>query len=202
MKAARRWGGLAALLGGLALAGGPPGPLTREAALRGLPGVTVTEAPTGDFKADSARWMTGVGYTHAVRVQVGSRAERVLLSLGAREDSSTVNSLLAHVETAAPTAAQRQALVTVARGFLTACAPDLAGQAQSVWAGLARSNWAGALGWQDRQLGPVRVGWSGREGLKVAGREVAGLGVEWPGSSGRCVFEAPPVPRRGTAAAH
>lgn len=187
----RRWGRGSLILGlsGVALAGGggPPGPLTRDAALRGLPGVTVTEGLDTTLGAE-------VAYTHAVRVQVGTRAERVLFSSGAVKNSSTVNSLIAYVETATPTASQRQALVAVARGVLTACAPDLAPQAQSVWAGLARHNWAGALGWQDRQLKAVRVGWSGREGLNVAGREVAGLSVEWPGGSGRCVFEAVPFP--------
>ncbi|MBB5235853.1 hypothetical protein [Deinococcus budaensis] len=149
-----RWGrgGLILGLSGVAPAGGggPPGPLTRDAALRGLPGVTVTEAPSGDFEEDSARWMTGVGYTYAVQVRVGERAERVLLSPGAIRNSAMVNDLLACVETTQPTAAQRQALVTVARGFLTACAPTLAAQAQSVWGGLTSHHGAGALGWQDR----------------------------------------------------
>lgn len=192
-----RRGSLILCLSGIALAGGggPPGPLTREAALRSLPGITVTEAPTGEFEKDSARWMAGAAYTYAVRVKIGTRTERVLLSPTAAENSSTVNSLLAYVETTQATATQREALITVARGFLSACAPDFAHQAQSVWPGLARHNWAGALGWQDRPLGRGRVGWSGREGLNVAGREVTGLRVEWPGSSGRCVFEGVPSPR-------
>lgn len=183
-------------LSGLVVAGGggPPGPLTRDAALRSLAGVTVTEAPTGNFEIDSARWMTGVCCTHAVQVQVGTQHERVLLSLGASGNSATVNDLLAYVETVTPTASQRQALVAVARGVLTACAPDLAQQAQAVWDGLARHTWAGALGWQDRRLKTVRVGWSGREGLRVVDREVTGISVRWPGDSGRCVFEAVPFP--------
>ncbi|GMA15654.1 hypothetical protein E5F05_20925 [Deinococcus metallilatus] len=190
MKVVQRWGGLALCLSGLALAGGggPPAPLTRDAALRRLPGVTVTEAPTGNFEVDSARWMSGVGYAYAAQVRVGTKAERVLLSPVAIDNSSTVNSLRAYVETTSPTASQRQALVHVARSFLQGCAPEQAAQAQSIWPGLARHDWTAALGWQERQLGSVRVGWSRREGLNVAGHEAAGLSVDWPRSSGRCVF--------------
>lgn len=173
-----------------ALAGGsePPVQITSDSVLQGLTGVTVTEAPTGNFEVDSARWRSGVGYTYAVQVRVGTQRVRVLLSPGAIEDSSTVNTLRAYVDTPSAAAAQRQALVRLARGFLQACAPHLSGQAQSVWAGLTRYNWAGALGWQDRLLGSVRVGWSGREGMSVGDRNVTGIAVTWSRSSGRCVF--------------
>jgi len=187
------WKFLPLVLGGPALAGGTETApathqLSRDAALRGLPGVTVTEEPTGDFETDSARWMTGVGYTHALRVPVGRTFQRVLVSATASENSSTVNGLLVYVETLTASTAQRQAMVAVARGFLEACVPGLTPQARSIWAGLSGHEWQGVPGWQDRQLGQVRVGWSGRDGLNVADQEVTGMSLEWPGDMGRCVF--------------
>ncbi|MFK7601834.1 hypothetical protein ACI3L1_06435 [Deinococcus sp. SM5_A1] len=129
-----------------------------------------------------------MSYSYDVQVSVGGERVRVLLTPGASENSLTVNNLRAYIDSPFATSSQRQALVRVARGFLQTCAPPLAAQAQPVWAGLARHNWAGVLGWQDRLLGSVRVGWSGREGMSVGERNVTGISVTWPRSSGRCVF--------------
>lgn len=178
------------LLWTTALAGGsgPPAQITSGSVLHGLSGVTVTEAPTGNSEVDSARWRADANYTYAVQVRVETERVRVLLTPGAAENSATINIVTAYVDAPTASASQRQALIAVSRGFLEGCAPQLLPQAQSIWAGLARYDWAGVLGWQDRLLGSVRVGWSGREGLNVGKRDVTGISVNWPSGSGRCTF--------------
>jgi hypothetical protein len=151
--------------------------LTPDRVLRGLPGVTVTQGPT-----------SGRNYSFAVYRRVGTSPLRVLITPGAAGNSATINTVLVYVEAPSATASQRQALVEVARGFFQACAPQVAVQAAPLWTDPTRTGWAAARGWQTRVLGSVRVGWSGPEGLTVAGTEATGLSVEWPGNSGRCVL--------------
>ncbi len=174
-----RWTALAVCLSGPALAGsgGPPVALTPERVLRDLPGVTVTQGPT-----------SGRNHSFAVSRRVGPTPVRVLVTPGAAGNSSTINTVLVYVEAPSATASQRQALVEVARGFFRACAPQMAVQAAPLWTEPTRTGWAAARGWQTRVLGGVRVGWSGPEGLTVAGTEASGLSVEWPGDLGRCVL--------------
>lgn len=164
-------------------------PVPVRQAIAALTGVTVLEAPpvTPDYAALDRYYSTRLA-AYVVAVPVAGEAQRVLLSPGASEGSGRINDVMVFVDQRVATPAQRAALVRVALGLLNVCWPVEVQPLAGFWPQLITAPWEKSLGWQERREGALTVGWSGREGMTVAGVERAGLTLTWPSGGGRCTF--------------
>ena len=197
---------LLAALASTALANGQSGfhhlPLSRREALQALPGVSLVaalpfDAPSTQLLSREQGEAQGAYLrthptSYTVMVQIGNRRERLFVNLSSTEESQTVNSLMAFVDTPRATPAQREALIRLATGFMKLCWPARGLNIEdSFWQQLLQQPWEKNLGWQTKQLGNLKLEWSGRKGLYPLGdhkTERAGLVLQWPKNAGRCTF--------------
>ena len=174
--------------------------ITSRAALGAIAGVRVLESPPylgktvltqAEVKALGQHFNRhNANYT--VSLKVRGVQEQVFVTPGGIDNSATVNSLNVYVNAVTASTAQREALVRVATGFLGVCSPGASQRlSDSFWQARLRQPWEKDLGWKEKTLGQVKVGWSGREGLSFQGPKGpyrASLTLEWPKDSGRCIF--------------
>lgn len=146
--------------------------------LRELPGVRqVAKVPDPQ--------LGNVNYTHRLTLPgVG----QVFLTLGALESSSTPNLVRVWVPAPHATLQQQRALAAVVRHVLIGCYGPFTAQQSRALQSVAHQNWWLDLGQQEQQVGPLKINWSGREGLNVGGYEVSGIYVEWPKNQGLCTW--------------
>ncbi len=167
----------------------PGAALPIRAAIAALTGVTVVEAPPRSTDARvQAQYFRNRFSAYTVRVRTGDHPERVVLTHSVRDGSLTLNDLTVYVEQPHATADQRRALVQVALGLFNTCWPAEAQPLDGFWTGLSARAWEQDQGWQERQVGVLTVGWSGRDGFSLGGTEVTALNLNWPGGTGRCTL--------------
>ncbi|WP_157451173.1 hypothetical protein [Deinococcus puniceus] len=171
----QKLGWLTVGLGGLALAGGRDAPTFLDV-FRQTPGARqVIKVPDEQLGT--------LGYTHRLIFQnVGA----VFLTRGALEGSDTPNTITAWVSTSHASIQQQRAMVAVIRHTVARCHAPLTAQQLNMLHALAERDWRLKLGWQEQQIGPLKVGWGGREGLNIGGHDVGGMSVDWPNSQGVC----------------
>lgn len=193
------------MLFGTALAGGAgsqsDAPLSYRAALQGLPGLRIVEAPPFEgqlvLSAEQARVRDRYMKNHLGTYTLRVNDEYLFVSPGAtvkgQQTSTTVNSISLVVDAPRPTLAQRRALTRVASAVLSACYP--AGAALpggAFWRKRVTRPWEKDVGWREKQFGPLKVSWSGQGVIEVIEgkrtKPMTAMFLEWPQSSGRCAL--------------
>ncbi|MDB5045676.1 MAG: hypothetical protein JWQ08_1726, partial [Deinococcus sp.] len=112
----------------------------------------------------------------------------VFLTRGALEGSDTPNNVTVWVSTSHASIRQQRAMVAVINYAVARCFAPLTAQQLNVLRALPERDWRLKLGWQEQQVGPLKVGWGGREGLNIGGHDVGGMRVEWPSNRGMCTW--------------
>lgn len=170
-----------------ALAGGVE-PINRSQPLHWVPGVlTVTSGRIG-----------AQPYTDAITLRVNGQLVQVFVSTGVRSDNANttdqvntgINSVMAWVPSPTATAAQKQALVHVARAYLRGCYLNVTPAQLNLLGSLAR--WEDG-GWHEKSVQGVTIGWADGNGFGFGNsteltKPRAGLSVDWPSQGSRCQF--------------
>lgn len=151
-------------------------------ALRQLPGVLrVTETSPAGFAQ-------GRAFTHRLLVRTGQGSLTVFASLGSVGGEGVDNATfwLESLEASGP---EQQVLTQLGRRVLADCFLDVTPAQLNDIRVLEDRSWLNTPHWNERVSGAVTFGWgSGPDALTIAGREVSGLSLHWPGQRSRCTF--------------
>ncbi|MBZ9713015.1 hypothetical protein [Deinococcus multiflagellatus] len=166
-------------------------PIARADVLRWVPGVVRASVSA----VDPARLES---YTAKLQVNVRGAPVQVYLTTGANPDAvalgvDRINTVMAWVPAAVPSPAQQEAVTRVALTYLRVCARVSPAQAAQIQA-LARQDWQKQVGFQEKWIGPFKLGWADGDGLNIGDKDRAGMTADWPAAQSRCLFSVPTAP--------